>query len=180
MIRCVYTSAHWSRYMRTVYLHRSRHVYLLATLQRHSKCGHGPERLLGSCVRVMGIGRTDLPPCVGLRLGECGEAHPECSNPSRGHDTRTCASSPLFHVLFHRQTPSTMMLSKLAPRHVGPLLARAYATQLRGRTEILTKHPDDVVITFAKRTALGRAKKGQLKDVPVDELLHALFKVRAR
>lgn len=24
---------------------------------------------------------------------------------------------------------------------------------------------------------MGRAKKGQLKDTPVDELLHALFKV---
>jgi len=42
---------------------------------------------------------------------------------------------------------------------------------------LLQKKDDDVVITFAKRTAMGRAKKGQLKDVPVDELLHALFKV---
>ena len=57
-------------------------------------------------------------------------------------------------------------------------LARGLATQARGRAEVLAKRPDDVVITFAKRTALGRAKKGQLKDVPVDELLHALFKVR--
>ncbi|EIW64694.1 thiolase [Trametes versicolor FP-101664 SS1] len=55
-------------------------------------------------------------------------------------------------------------------------LARAYATQAKGRAELLAKRPDDVVITFAKRTALGRARKGQLKDVPVDELLQALFK----
>ena len=44
-------------------------------------------------------------------------------------------------------------------------------------TNILDKCYDDVVITFAKRTAVGRAKKGQFKDTPVDELLHALFKV---
>lgn len=71
------------------------------------------------------------------------------------------------------------MLSRLTARRAGRPLARAFATQAKGRTEVLTKRPDDVVITFAKRTALGRAKKGQLKDVPVDELLHALFKVRA-
>jgi acetyl-CoA acyltransferase 1 len=48
----------------------------------------------------------------------------------------------------------------------------------RGRAQLLQKKDNDIVITFAKRTAMGRAKKGQLKDVPVDELLHALFKVR--
>ncbi|KAI5889004.1 thiolase [Schizophyllum commune H4-8] len=42
--------------------------------------------------------------------------------------------------------------------------------------EILSKNPDDVVFTFAKRTAVGKARKGQLKDVPVDEMLLALFK----
>ncbi|KAJ7103493.1 3-ketoacyl-CoA thiolase [Mycena belliarum] len=46
----------------------------------------------------------------------------------------------------------------------------------RGLAAILQKNPDDVVITFAKRTAMGRAKKGQLKDTSVDELLQALFK----
>ncbi|KAI0257640.1 3-ketoacyl-CoA thiolase [Lactifluus subvellereus] len=45
-----------------------------------------------------------------------------------------------------------------------------------GRAQLLQRNDDDVVITFAKRTAMGRAKKGQLKDVPVDELLRALFK----
>jgi acetyl-CoA acyltransferase 1 len=48
----------------------------------------------------------------------------------------------------------------------------------RGRAHLLQKKDNDIVITFAKRTAMGRARKGQLKDVPVDELLHALFKVR--
>ncbi|KAH9944405.1 thiolase [Epithele typhae] len=68
------------------------------------------------------------------------------------------------------------MLSRLSLRQTAQPLARSYATQANGRAGLLAKHPDDVVITFAKRTALGRAKKGQLKDVPVDELLHALFK----
>ncbi|KIO08233.1 hypothetical protein M404DRAFT_343179 [Pisolithus tinctorius Marx 270] len=46
----------------------------------------------------------------------------------------------------------------------------------KGLPAILEKHPDDVVITFAKRTAMGRAKKGQFKDVPVDEMMQAMFK----
>ncbi|KAJ3909825.1 3-ketoacyl-CoA thiolase [Lentinula edodes] len=54
---------------------------------------------------------------------------------------------------------------------------RAMSTQVpRGLAAVLEKKPDDVVITFAKRTATGRAKKGQLKDVPVDEMLYHLFK----
>lgn len=64
-------------------------------------------------------------------------------------------------------------------RSVYPALARAASSTTRphGLAAILEKKPDDVVITFAKRTAVGRAKKGQLKDTPVDEMLHALFKV---
>lgn len=69
--------------------------------------------------------------------------------------------------------------SSLLPRvaHTAPALARAAHTRPRGLAAILQKNPDDVVITFAKRTAVGRAKKGQLKDTPVDEMLRALFKV---
>lgn len=44
--------------------------------------------------------------------------------------------------------------------------------------KLLEKKPDDVVITFAKRAPLGRAKKGQYKDVPVDEMLRAILAVR--
>ena len=68
-----------------------------------------------------------------------------------------------------------------------PLKRAIFPTVVRGRrcasgitnkgTSIYDKHYDDVVITFAKRTAVGRAKKGQFKDTPVDELLYALFKV---
>ncbi|KAF9056204.1 3-ketoacyl-CoA thiolase [Panaeolus papilionaceus] len=64
---------------------------------------------------------------------------------------------------------------KTAP---SPLLSRTLSSAARpkGLKAILEKRPDDVVITFAKRTAIGRAKKGQHKDTPVDEMLHALFK----
>lgn len=60
------------------------------------------------------------------------------------------------------------------------LLTRAASTSSRlprGLSEVLEKRPDDVVITFAKRTAIGRAKKGQFKDTPPDEILYALLKV---
>lgn len=65
-------------------------------------------------------------------------------------------------------------------RHMRPHMTRAASTRARpqGLSNILQKNPDDVVITFAKRTAVGRAKKGQWKDTTVDEILHALFRVR--
>lgn len=57
------------------------------------------------------------------------------------------------------------------------IMSASASTLARGRAALLEKRPDDVVIAFAARTAMGRAKKGQLKDVPVDELLRGLFKV---
>ena len=57
-------------------------------------------------------------------------------------------------------------------------MCRAASTLASSRAQLLQRKHDDVVITFAKRSAMGRAKKGQLKDVSVDELLRALFKVR--
>lgn len=57
------------------------------------------------------------------------------------------------------------------------LVRYASTTHAQGLQAILKKKPTDVVITFAARTAMGRYKKGQLKDHPVDEVLHALFKV---
>lgn len=50
-------------------------------------------------------------------------------------------------------------------------------TSTAARNAILDKSPNDVVITFAMRSAMGKAKKGQLKDITVDELLAGLFKV---
>lgn len=47
----------------------------------------------------------------------------------------------------------------------------------KGISAVLQKNPDDVVITFAKRTAMGRNRKGQFKDIPVDEMMQALLKV---
>jgi len=60
---------------------------------------------------------------------------------------------------------------------VYPAFSRAASFSTRV-AQILEKKPTDVVITFAKRTAVGRAKKGQLNDTPIDEMLCALFKVR--
>lgn len=63
-------------------------------------------------------------------------------------------------------------------RRAVPSLRRAASTAPpRGLAAILQKNPEDVVITFAKRTPVGRARKGQLKDNPVDEILQALFVV---
>jgi len=56
------------------------------------------------------------------------------------------------------------------------LTARRYAHSAAA-SKLLEKRADDIVITFAKRSVLGRAKKGQLKDTSVDELLSAMFKV---
>ena len=69
-------------------------------------------------------------------------------------------------------------LSRLFRPSFGAAYATAAHTPPRGLPDILEKRPGDVVITFAKRTAMGRAKKGQLNDVPVDKLLHSLFGVR--
>jgi len=80
-----------------------------------------------------------------------------------------------------REPPIIIMLfasSLPLKRAIFPIATRRYAGGITNRgTNIFDKCYDDVVITFAKRTAVGRAKKGQFKDTPVDELLHALFKV---
>jgi acetyl-CoA acyltransferase 1 len=60
---------------------------------------------------------------------------------------------------------------------VPPTMRNVSTHSGRGLSAVLQKNPDDVVITFAKRTAMGRNRKGQLKDVPVDEMMQALFKV---
>ncbi|KAG7099247.1 hypothetical protein E1B28_001110 [Marasmius oreades] len=68
------------------------------------------------------------------------------------------------------------MLSRTTISRTVPSFMRSASSRVpRGLSAILQKNPDDVVITFAKRTAVGRAKKGQLKDTPVDEMLHALL-----
>ncbi|KIJ68406.1 hypothetical protein HYDPIDRAFT_106602 [Hydnomerulius pinastri MD-312] len=69
-----------------------------------------------------------------------------------------------------------MFVSSVRSR-LAPFAMRNASTQAgRGLSAILEKRPDDVVITFAKRTAMGRNRKGQFKDVPVDEMMQGLFK----
>jgi hypothetical protein len=55
--------------------------------------------------------------------------------------------------------------------------ARFASSQPRGLSAVLDKRADDVVITFAKRTAMGRKGKGQLAIYPVDEIVSALLEV---
>lgn len=43
------------------------------------------------------------------------------------------------------------------------------------RSKILARNPDDIVITLALRTPLTKARKGGLKDTPIDELLISLL-----
>ncbi|GAA5969861.1 hypothetical protein JCM11641_008065 [Rhodosporidiobolus odoratus] len=45
-----------------------------------------------------------------------------------------------------------------------------------GKSKLLRKSPDDVVITFAKRSPLQRSRKGGFKDMGVQELLIEYFK----
>lgn len=43
------------------------------------------------------------------------------------------------------------------------------------RAQLLEKNPDDIVITLAIRTPLTKARKGGLKDTPLDGLLFKLL-----
>jgi len=53
--------------------------------------------------------------------------------------------------------------------HLNPI------SQATPRNKLLEKNPDDVVITLSIRTPLTKAKKGGLKDTPLDDLLIALL-----
>ncbi|EJD45796.1 3-ketoacyl-CoA thiolase [Auricularia subglabra TFB-10046 SS5] len=52
----------------------------------------------------------------------------------------------------------------------------ASSSSSKGRDALFTKSPDDVVIVFAKRSALTKARKGGFKDTRSDELLTSMFK----
>ncbi|KDE07316.1 hypothetical protein MVLG_02361 [Microbotryum lychnidis-dioicae p1A1 Lamole] len=45
-----------------------------------------------------------------------------------------------------------------------------------GRTKLLRKNSDDIVVTFAKRTSMCKARKGGFKDMSGQELMIAFFK----
>lgn len=44
-----------------------------------------------------------------------------------------------------------------------------------GRASVLSKNPDDIVITYATRTALAKGVKGSFKDTPIENLLLQLL-----
>ncbi|KFX98139.1 hypothetical protein O988_04502 [Pseudogymnoascus sp. VKM F-3808] len=44
-----------------------------------------------------------------------------------------------------------------------------------GKARLLERNPDDIVITLAIRTPLTKARKGGLKDTPIDDLLIAIL-----
>ncbi|RAH46880.1 putative peroxisomal 3-ketoacyl-coA thiolase (Kat1) [Aspergillus brunneoviolaceus CBS 621.78] len=59
-------------------------------------------------------------------------------------------------------------LSSIANQIASPAAASA-------RQKLLTQNPDDIVITFAARTPLTKARKGGLKDTTLDNLLISLL-----
>ncbi|CAG7948841.1 unnamed protein product [Penicillium salamii] len=54
-------------------------------------------------------------------------------------------------------------------------VANQLAAPGSARQKILAKNADDIVITYLARTPLTKARKGGLKDTPVDELLVSLL-----
>ncbi|KAH7348770.1 putative peroxisomal 3-ketoacyl-CoA thiolase [Rhexocercosporidium sp. MPI-PUGE-AT-0058] len=59
----------------------------------------------------------------------------------------------------------TSVLGHLNPR----------SSESSGRAKLLEKNPDDIVITYAVRTPLTKARKGGLKDTQIDDLLISLL-----
>ncbi|KAH6714596.1 putative peroxisomal 3-ketoacyl-CoA thiolase [Leptodontidium sp. MPI-SDFR-AT-0119] len=49
------------------------------------------------------------------------------------------------------------------------------SSESSGKAKLLQKNPDDIVITYAARTPLTKAKKGGLKDTQIDDLLISLL-----
>ncbi|ETN45731.1 uncharacterized protein HMPREF1541_09564 [Cyphellophora europaea CBS 101466] len=62
-----------------------------------------------------------------------------------------------------------------AAQRLGMLSSQLSSPSLSGRERVLAKNPDDIVITTAIRTPLTKARKGGLKDTPVDALLTSLL-----
>jgi len=69
-----------------------------------------------------------------------------------------------------------MFVSTLRSGALVPAMRTMSTHAAQGLATVLEKRPDDVVITFAKRTAMGKHRKGQFKDSPVDEMMQALYK----
>ena len=138
--------------------------------------GHGIQRRIVSLVRFDGTSRWARRACQRAPLPSVFRSRDPWvlavlyERPVKHSCLPTASSILILPAMFARRvaTPSTLAR-----------WSRAASSAPRGLSAVLDKKPDDVVITFAKRTAMGRARKGQLKDTPVDELLHALFKARS-
>jgi len=69
--------------------------------------------------------------------------------------------------------------TSLSRRTTASVLARGFASSSRVDAlpeSVLRKSPEDVVVTWVKRTALTKAKKGGFKDTSSDTLLTAMLK----
>ena len=67
------------------------------------------------------------------------------------------------------------------PTELRPIVAHACApvclcAATANASKCGQKHPDDIVIVSALRTMMGRARKGGLKDTPVEEMLAGVLK----
>lgn len=105
------------------------------------------------------------------------------------------------NINFHSGTSKLLVKNKkmAATQRLSSVLAHINppSSQEGGRAKLLQKNPDDIVrpfpsfyynslqktndkqvITYAARTPLTKAKKGALKDTPIDDLLIALLTVR--
>jgi hypothetical protein len=153
---------------------------------RGTRGGHGVSELVSK--------GTDVAQQVVVPVDESVQADVQVR--AQAHKSSGCrCASPELHCFRHRvnnthdvlkhalpgipSLASSLDMFALSSRHGGRRLAplsRAASTS-RGLAQILEKRPDDVVITYAKRTAMGRRGKGQLAQYSVDEIMHALFKV---
>jgi acetyl-CoA acyltransferase 1 len=71
-------------------------------------------------------------------------------------------------------SPSPTSHTNTAPTERLQALAAQVSTS--GKTRILAKNPDDVVVTAALRTAFTKGGKGGFKDTMASDLLHGAFK----
>ncbi|PGH10987.1 hypothetical protein AJ79_05138 [Helicocarpus griseus UAMH5409] len=62
-----------------------------------------------------------------------------------------------------------------AQQRLSSIQGHLQAGDSAARKALLSKNPDDIVITYATRTALTKARKGALKDTTIDDLLIALL-----
>ncbi|PSS28157.1 hypothetical protein M430DRAFT_113636 [Amorphotheca resinae ATCC 22711] len=62
-----------------------------------------------------------------------------------------------------------------AGERLSTVMGHLNPSKASGKSKLLEKNPDDIVITLAVRTPLTKARKGGLKDTPLDDLLISLL-----